>query len=302
MEEAALLDRAGRLRALLVRDPAAGARRHRGHDDLRVPQRVERVPVRGGARRQPRAAGDGRDVQLHLGRADAVGASSPRRDDRDGAGDRARPARAAAHRQGPDRRRGQGRRSADERRPDASPARASSSATARSRRCTASTSRSRPASSSRCSGLRARARRRRCASSPASSRRTTGACCSTATTSPHARAGRARRRDGVPELRALSAHDGVREHRAFRCGWSARRSDEIDARGARRGGERAHRSPARAPARPALRRPAAALRAGARDRAQAARCSCSTSRCRTSTRSCASRRASSCASCSARSA
>ncbi len=51
MEEAALLDRAGRLRALWHVDPAAGARRHRGDDDLRVPECVERVPVRGRARR-----------------------------------------------------------------------------------------------------------------------------------------------------------------------------------------------------------------------------------------------------------
>ena len=73
----------------LARDPAAGARRHRGDDDLRLPQRLERVHVRRRARRQPRAAGDGRDVQLHLGRADAVGAPGRRRDAGDGARDRA---------------------------------------------------------------------------------------------------------------------------------------------------------------------------------------------------------------------
>ena len=61
----------------VARDPAAGARRHRGDDDLRVPQRLERVPVRRRAGRQHGAAGHGRDVQLHLGRADPVGASSP---------------------------------------------------------------------------------------------------------------------------------------------------------------------------------------------------------------------------------
>ena len=61
----------------LARDPAAGARRHRGDDDLRLPQRLERVHVRGRAGRQPRPAGDGRDVQLHFGRADAVGEGSP---------------------------------------------------------------------------------------------------------------------------------------------------------------------------------------------------------------------------------
>ena len=74
-------------------------------------------------------------------------------------------ARAAAHRQGPDGRRGQGRR-APMKRAAGEVRRASSSGTARSPRCTASTSRSSPASSSRCSGRPARARRRRCASSP----------------------------------------------------------------------------------------------------------------------------------------
>ena len=83
MEEAALLDRAGPAARAVVRDPAAGARRHRGDDDLRLPQRVERVHVRGRARRQPRAAGDRRDVQLHLGRADAMGEARRRRDARD---------------------------------------------------------------------------------------------------------------------------------------------------------------------------------------------------------------------------
>ena len=75
MEEAALLDRAGPPARAVVRDPAAGARRHRGDDDLRLPQRLERVHVRRRPRRQPRAHGHGGDVQLHLGRADAVGAA-----------------------------------------------------------------------------------------------------------------------------------------------------------------------------------------------------------------------------------
>ena len=113
---------------------------------------------------------------------------------------------------------------------------------------------------------------------------------------------RARRRDGVPELRALSAHDGGAEHRLpAEDGRHAARRDR--ARGRRR-------PPAkvgighllRAHAGPALRRPAAA-RARWRARSSASRgCSCSTSRCPTSTPSCASRPASSCTSCSARSA
>ena len=48
----------------------AGARRHRRHDRVRVPQCLERVPVRGRAQRQHGAAGHGRDVQLRLRRAD----------------------------------------------------------------------------------------------------------------------------------------------------------------------------------------------------------------------------------------
>ena len=92
MEEAALLDRAGRLRALW---------------HVILPQ------VRGGIAvttifvflnawneflfavvlaRQSRAAGDRGDVQFHFGRADAVGTAGRRCDARDGAGDRARAA------------------------------------------------------------------------------------------------------------------------------------------------------------------------------------------------------------------
>src|SRR6185295_14809067 len=77
-----------------------------------LPERLERVHVRRRPRRQPRAAGDGRDVQLHLGRADAVGAPRRGRDARDGAGDPARPLRATPHRQGLDGRRGERRRAA----------------------------------------------------------------------------------------------------------------------------------------------------------------------------------------------
>ena len=42
-------------------------------------------------------------------------------------------------------------------------------------------------------------------------------------------AARARHRDGVPELRALSAHDRVREHRPSACACAGRRQAEIDA-------------------------------------------------------------------------
>ena len=104
---------------------------------------------------------------------------------------------------------------------------------------------------------------------------------------------RARRRDGVPELRALSAHDGRAEHRL----------SAEDGRHAGRRDRRA-RSPTPPPrstsatccsARPASSRAASSSAARWRARSCASRaCSCSTSRCRTSTRSCAWRRASSC--------
>ena len=73
MEEAAYLDGASRMRTLWriiipqVRGGIAVT------DRVRVPQCLERIPVRRRAERQHRAAGDGRDVQFRLGRADAVG-------------------------------------------------------------------------------------------------------------------------------------------------------------------------------------------------------------------------------------
>ncbi len=68
----------------------------------------------------------------------------------------------------------QGRRAPMTQSAAASASKASSSATARSPCCTASTSTSSPASSSCCSGPRARARPPRCASSPAWSRSSAG--------------------------------------------------------------------------------------------------------------------------------
>ena len=82
-------------------------------------------------------------------------------------------------------------------------------------------------------------------------------------------AGRARHRDGLPELRALPAHDGCGEHRLRAA----------DAEGAEGGGaaadrgDGAHHRPRRPPrpqAAPALRRPAPARGDGPRDRARAA--------------------------------
>jgi ABC-type sugar transport system ATPase subunit len=78
---------------------------------------------------------------------------------------------------------------------------------------------------------------------------------------------RARRRDGVPELRALSAHDGRAERRLpAQDGRRRARRDRPRRRRRRRQGR--HRPPAAANAGPALGRPAAARRAGARDRRQ----------------------------------
>jgi ATPase subunit of ABC transporter with duplicated ATPase domains len=98
------------------------------------------------------------------------------------------------------------------------------------------------------------------------------------------------RRDGVPELRALSAHDGRAERRL--SAQDGRRSARRVARAV------AARSPRSASATCSSARPgssragSAARRAGARSSASRA-CSCSTSRSRTSTPSCASRPASS---------
>ena len=95
-------------------------------------------------------------------------------------------------------------------------------------------------------------------------------------------------RDGLPELRAVPAHDRVREHgvRAQAAPVSEGRDpsacalDREDARNRRAAGAQAVA---------ALRRPAPAGRDGPRDRPRARRVSSWTSRSRTSTRSCASR-------------
>ena len=84
-----------------------------------------------------------------------------------------------------------------------------------------------------------------------------------------ARAAPPRHRDGVPELRPLSAHDDPPEPRLRAQGPEGAQGGRPPAR---RGGGRAPRphGDARPQAGPALRRPAAARRDGARDRARAA--------------------------------
>ena len=115
---------------------------------------------------------------------------------------------------------------------------------------------------------------------------------------PHRRPGgqppaaaRPRRRDGVPELRALPAHECLRQSRL----WPAQQED---ARGRDQGGDRPGRRHAR-PARAAAAQAASSSRAASSSasRSAAASCairrySCSTSRCRTSMPSCAPRCAS----------
>ena len=81
----------------------------------------------------------------------------------------------------------------------------------------------------------------------------------------------ARHRDGLPELRALPAHDGVREHRLRACKLRKVRRQEIDAARRRRRGDARARELARPQAAGALRRAAPARRDGPRDRARAAR-------------------------------
>ena len=81
------------------------------------------------------------------------------------------------------------------------------------------------------------------------------------------RAARSRHRDGVPELRAVSAHDGAREH-----GLRAQALEGLEVRdrreGQARGGDPRAAGPSRPQAGEAVRRPAPAGRDGARDRAR----------------------------------
>ena len=93
------------------------------------------------------------------------------------------------------------------------------------------------------------------------------------------RALEARHRHGVPELRALPAHEGLRQHGLRHEAAEGRRRRHQAA--GREGGEApADRPPARPPAEAALRRPAPARRDRPRDRPRPAGVP-STSRCRT---------------------
>ena len=106
----------------------------------------------------------------------------------------------------------------------------------------------------------------------------------------------ARHRHGLPVLRALSAHDGLRQHGLRHEARRRRQGRDRQAR-ARGGRHAADHALSRPPAQAALRRPAPARRHRPRHRARPAASSCSTSRCPISTRRCASRPASRSPSC-----
>ena len=102
---------------------------------------------------------------------------------------------------------------------------------------------------------------------------------------------RPRHRDGVPELRALSAHDRAPQHRVPAALAPRRRRRSATQLVADAAESLGLDGAARPQARAALGRPAPAGRARPRHRAAARRRSSWTSRSRTSTRSCACRRA-----------
>ncbi len=108
--------------------------------------------------------------------------------------------------------------------------------------------------------------------------------------------------DGVPVLRALPAHDGVREHGVRPEAGEDRPKAEIEEQG-----QRGRRDPAARPSCWTASRPRSSPAASASAWPSAApscanrRCSCSTSRCPTSTRRCACRCASRSPSCTTRS-
>ena len=81
-------------------------------------------------------------------------------------------------------------------------------------------------------------------------------------------AGRARHRDGVPEIRALSPHDGAGEH-GLRAAAAAHRQAEVAAR-VERSAANLELGPPRSLPAAAIRRPAAARGDGAGDRARPA--------------------------------
>ena len=132
-----------------------------------------------------------------------------------------------------------------------------------------STSRSRTASSWSSSGRPGAGRRPRCGWWPGSRRSPTASCAIGEHGRQRRRAAEARRRDGLPELRALPAHDRVRQHRLparepARAEARDPRAREQDGRAAR--ADRAAQAPAAQP----LRRAAAARGDGPRDRPPAA--------------------------------
>ncbi len=112
----------------------------------------------------------------------------------------------------------------------------------------------------------------------------------------NARAEGPRHRDGVPELRALSAHERVRQHGVRPAHPRPREERHRRARQARGGHPRARSRCSRASRASSPAASGSASRWAARSCASRP-CSCSTSRCRISTRSCACRCASRSRSC-----
>ena len=94
------------------------------------------------------------------------------------------------------------------------------------------------------------------------------------------RAARPRHRDGVPELRALSVHERVRQHRLRPARPQDAGSRDRGAASTAPREHARHRPPARPLPAPAVGRPAPARGDRPRHRPQCPSCSCSTSRCR----------------------
>ena len=133
---------------------------------------------------------------------------------------------------------------------------------------TASTSTSSRASSSSSSARRAAASRRCCASIAGLEEITGGDAADRRRGGQRRAAVQARHRHGVPVLRALSAHDGLRQHGLRHEDRRARARHEIDRRVRAGGRDPAAHQISRPPAEGAVGRPAPARRHRPRHRAQ----------------------------------
>ena len=105
----------------------------------------------------------------------------------------------------------------------------------------------------------------------------------------NAAAERARRRDGVPELRALSAHDRRRQHGVLACKLRGAPKSEIDERVNRAADDPRPRRSCSSAFRASFPAASASASPWAAPSCAIRRCSCSTSRCPISTPNCACR-------------